>query len=127
MNLINGWEQVLAASDGLTHMEASRVKLQDLIEQARSLSFQQGSYTASKQQFTKDLKQTLRNGQLVVDVLRTGAREHYGPDNEKLVEFGMQPFRGKIRTPPPPPEGPEGVEPETPALPSSTPTPDTMK
>jgi hypothetical protein len=113
MNLINGWEQVVAASEGLTHLEVSRVKLQGLVEQARNQSVQQASDTATKQQATKNLKETLRSGQLLVDVLRTGAREHYGTDSEKLVEFGMQPFRGKTRTPPPPPESTEDAEPAT--------------
>jgi hypothetical protein len=126
MNLINGWEQVEAASEGLTHLEASRAKLRGLIEQARTQSTQQGSYTATKQQLTKDLKQTLRSGQLLVDVLRTGAREHYGPDNEKLVEFGMQPFRGKARTLPPLTE-PEEVKPEMSTPTAPIPTPDTTK
>jgi hypothetical protein len=125
MNLINGWEQVLAASEGLTHLEASRTKLQGLIEQARSQSTQQGSHTASRQQATKDLKQTLRNGQIVVDLLRTGAKDHYGPDNERLVEFGMQPFRGRTRTAPTP--EPEDVKPATATLPAPVPTPDTTK
>ena len=127
MNLINGWEQVVAASEGLPHLEASRAKLQELVAQARSQSAQQATFTAMKQQYTKDLKQTMRSGQLLVDVLRTGAREHYGTDNEKLVEFGMQPFRGRTRTQPPSSGGVENAQPEdsaplTPAL-----TPDTAK
>lgn len=127
MNLINGWEQVLAASEGLSHLAASRAKLQDLVEQAKVQSSQQSTFTAMKQQYTKDLKQTLRSGQLLVDVLRTGAREHYGTDNEKLVEFGMQPFRGKTRTPPPSSGGVENAKPAELAPMTSTPTADTTK
>lgn len=110
MNLINGWEQVVAASEALPHLESSRVKLQGLITQARAKSTQQASYTATRQQITKDLQQTLRSGQFLVSMLRAGAKEHFGPDNEKLVEFGMQPFRGQSRSLPPP-EGPEDVKP----------------
>lgn len=127
MNLVNGWEQVVTASEGLPHLEASRAKLQDLIEQAKSQSAQQASLTATKQQYTKDLKQTLRSGQLLVDVLRTGAKEHYGPENERLVEFGMQPFRGRTRTQPPSSEGVEIAKPADSAPPTSTLTPDTTK
>lgn len=127
MNFINGWEQVVAASEGLTHLAASRAKLQDLIEQARIQSGQQSTFTAMKQQYTKDLKQTLRSGQLLVDVLRTGAREHYGTDNEKLVEFGMQPFRGKARTSPPSSGGVENAKPKEPAPLTPTLNPDTTK
>lgn len=127
MNLINGWDQVVAASEGLPHLAASRAKLQDLVEQARIQSAQQATFTAMKQQYTKDLKQTLRSGQLLVDVLRTGAREHYGTQSEKLVEFGMQPFRSKIRTPPPSSGGVENAQPEDSAPLTPTLPPDTAK
>ena len=127
MNLVNGWEQVVTASEGLPHLAASRAKLQELIDQAKIQSGQQSTFTAMKQQFTKDLKQTLRSGQLLVDVLRTGAREHYGTDNEKLVEFGMQPFRGRPRTSTPSSGGVESVKPADPASLTSTLTPDTTK
>ena len=36
-------------------------------------------------------------------VLRVAIKEHYGPDSEKLVEFGIQPFRGVTRKPRTPP------------------------
>lgn len=124
MNFVNGWEQVATASEGLPYLEASRLKLRELIAQARSQSADQAAYTAIKQQITKDLRQTLRSGQLLVDLLKTAAKEHFGPDSEKLVEFGVQPFRGKVRTAPSP-GGVEDAEPTAPAplTPSHTPDP----
>lgn len=46
-------------------------------------------------------------------VLRVAIKEHYGPDSEKLVEFGIQPFRGVTRKPktPPTPEAPAATLP----------------
>ena len=50
----------------------------------------------------------LREGDALANFLKPGARAHYGSDSEKLVEFGVQPFRGrskkKVTEPPPLPE-----------------------
>ena len=117
MNRTNGWEQVLSAvaanAADLAHLEAARAKLQGLLEQARSLNLQQAIATAAKQEATKALQEVLRQGETLVDLLRTGAREHYGNRSEKLVEFGMQPFRGRKRpaaTEPPVEPAPEPEE-----------------
>jgi hypothetical protein len=51
-------------------------------------------------------------------------KQHFGAEGEKLVEFDMQPFRGRARTsaaakqqqePPPIPGAPEAPEPTSPA------------
>lgn len=43
-------------------------------------------------------------GQRLAGVLRKAIREHYGPQAEQLVAFGLQPFRGrKPRAEEPPP------------------------
>ncbi|HEX7185651.1 MAG TPA: hypothetical protein VF756_27750 [Thermoanaerobaculia bacterium] len=102
MNRTNGWEQaisaVIANLADLAHLDGTRAQLQDLLEQARSLSSQQAAATAAKQEATRALQQVLQKGEALVDVLRTGARAHYGNRSEKLVEFGMQPFRGRNRS-----------------------------
>jgi hypothetical protein len=127
LNRLNGWDNTGAAAAAhateLPHLDAPRNKLAGLLEQARSLAVQQSALTASKQEVAKRLQQVLREGDALVDLLRTGAREHFGPTSEKLVEFGVQPFRGRARarkTPVAPP-------PPTPPTPNSTPTPDTTK
>jgi hypothetical protein len=128
LNFLNGWEQVNTAAEAnaadVPHMEPMRVKLQALLEQARSLSAQQGALTSSKQETSKALRKLIRKGQKLVDFMRTGAVEHYGPDSEKLVEFGMQPFRGRSKAAAKPPDKPA---PQTPEAPTSTPTPELTK
>jgi hypothetical protein len=47
-------------------------------------------------------------GNRIAAFLRAGARQHFGPDSEKLVEFGIQPTRGRRR---------KKVEPEIPEEP----------
>ena len=129
LNFLNGWEQVDSAVEAhaaeLPHLEGLHVKLQAVLEQARSLNAQHSALTANKQEATKTLQRLIRQGEALVDVLRTAAREQYGNDSEILVEFGVQPFRGRPRAAATKP--PENPAPETPEAPSSTPTPETTE
>lgn len=75
---------------------------------------QLNTLTATKQETYKRLRQVLRQGQSTVNLMRTGARKHFGNDSELLVEFGVNPFRSRARTPP---ETPNPEHPESPAPP----------
>ena|SRR5687768_8650158 len=112
MNKVNGWAQVAA---GVTANEAQvpqllggLSRLEVLIALMRSLSVQFAALRASKQELAQQIQAALREGDALADFLKTGARAHYGNDSEKLVEFGVQPFRGrtkkKVTEPPPAPE-----------------------
>ena len=129
LNVTNGWEQSAAAATAnaadLPHLEVPVAKLTSRLGDARSLIAEQSALTASKQEATKRLHQILREGEALADLVRTAAREHYGTRSEKLVEFGMQPFRGRNRKKKP-------QEPESPPAPAaettgSTPAPETAK
>jgi len=129
LNFLNGWEQVNTAVEAnagdLPQLQAYLPRLQALLEQVRVMSAQQGVLTASKQEVSKTIRKLMRQGERLVDVLRTAAREHYGPDSEKLVEFGMQPFRGRSKAAATKP--PDKPAPQTPEAPTSTPTPELTK
>ena len=122
LNALNGWEQVAKAQEAnaaeIPHMEAPLAKLRGLLEQARILTGEHHNLTATKQDVGKNLQKTLRRGQKLVDLMRTAAVEHFGADSEKLVEWGVVPFRGKARkAAAKPPEKPptEAPSPESPA------------
>jgi hypothetical protein len=121
LNCLNGWDEVGAAveahSKELPHMEMVRPELLGMLEEARSLVVQVNALTASKQEAFKKLQQVLRSGEAMVDVMRTAARQRFGPDSEILVEFGVNPFRGR----------PRASETETPESPTPTPAPETTK
>ncbi|MBW8877138.1 MAG: hypothetical protein JF614_19400 [Acidobacteria bacterium] len=91
------WERILvsllANIADLPHLEAPRAKLQALLEEVRTLVTQQDLHAASKQQISQRLKTLLADGKKLSTFLRTGVKEHFGNRNEKLVEFGVQPFR----------------------------------
>ena len=88
------------------HLEAPRVKLVGILDDLRTLAVQQDLHTANKQQVSQRLQVRMAEGKKLATFLRTGIKEHFGNRNEKLVEFGIQPFRGRKKPslPPPPPE-----------------------
>ena len=112
MNRVNGWAQVvagvLANELQVPELLGALPSLELLINLMRSLSVQFSVLRASKQELAQQIKAVLREGDALADFLKTGARAHYGSNSEKLVEFGVQPFRGRPRTkvtePPPLPE-----------------------
>ena len=120
MNRINGWAQiatgVTANAADAEHLAPGANRLLELRTRAIELSGRQASLTTAKQETTKELRQVLREGDAVADFLRTGARAHFGPDSEKMIEFGMQPFRGRKLKP-------ENPEVKTAAPHSPTPDP----
>lgn len=98
---LNGWQELatsLAANSGeLSHLEAHRARLAELLAQAQALSTQQAALTASKQEVTKSLAGVLDEGKKLSTFLRVGVKQHYGNRAEKLVEFGLRPFRRRRR------------------------------
>lgn len=103
MNRIHGWAQVIAGvssnPEEAKSLEPGMLRLKELHAQVSALSTQQVSLTASKQEATKALKRLLREGDALADFIRTGARAQFGADSEKMVEFGVQPFRGRKLSP----------------------------
>ena len=128
MNITNGWEHtssgVKANASELEDLGTFCAKLDVHLDQARSLYSEQSTFRASKQEATKKLMDVLRAGNLIADVVRTAIREHYGVDSEKLIEFGIEPFRGRKRKAAPTPTEPE-PDPTESLSPAST--PDTVK
>jgi hypothetical protein len=98
-DFVTEWEHLLNTlavnSADLPHLETSRVKLQGLLDEVRNLAMQQDLHTANKQTASQSLRAALANGKKLTTFLRTGLKEHYGNRSEKLVEFGVSPFRRK--------------------------------
>ena len=103
MNMVNGWDKmdtaVSANKQQLSHLEILLPKLRDRSQRARSLYAKYAAMMAAKQEVWKELQQVLEEGTSAMRFLKEGVRYHYGKDNEKLVEFGVQPFRGIKRKP----------------------------
>jgi hypothetical protein len=109
-------ESMLANVDKLTPYEESRLKFNGLVSEAQELNREQAALRAAKQEASRKFEEALREAQRLATVLRFAIKDHFGPDSEKLVEFGLQPFRGKTRT------KPEVPLPEAPAPATAPPT-----
>ena len=124
MNTVNGWDRVdsavTARAAEAPELEINLPALREKSTRVRFLFAQQASLTAAKQEITKELNRLILEGNALVDFIKTGARARYGKDSEKLIEFGIQPFRGRTRKAATKPPAPETAKP-------SSSTPDSVK
>lgn len=81
----------------LPHLQGTLDRVGVLLAQGQEVSNRQMALTASKQETSKQLKVLVTEGQRVANAARALLKEHYGLRSEKLVEFGIQPFRGRNR------------------------------
>jgi methionyl-tRNA synthetase len=101
------WQRLLAAlqvnQTELVFLDTQRTQLETLVGQAEDFFQSQASFAASKQDASQKLAALVTECQRLSTVLRFSLKQFYGPGAEKLVEFGIQPFRGRKKTSPPPP------------------------
>jgi len=84
-----------ANKDQLPDLEPFRLKFAAIVTQSLETRKQQVAFQASKQESSKQLQKLLTEGKSMADVLRTAVKNHFGSREEKIVEFGVQPFRGR--------------------------------
>ena|SRR5947209_5387964 len=114
----------LAANSGdLPDLEGTRNKLAGLYTQAQDAVKRQAELRAEKQELSKQLKTVFTESDRLANVARKALQAHYGIRAEKLVEFGIQPFRGRklAKAAPGTPGTPQPPGPVTPQAPSSIP------
>jgi hypothetical protein len=96
------WQRLLASLAAnvadLTHLEPLRAQLATQLERAVEINRQQAGLIAGKQEMSKQLRQVIVEGDRLATLLRSAVRQHYGIRTEKVVEFGVQPFRGRAFT-----------------------------
>jgi hypothetical protein len=97
----------------LAHLEPLRVQLVASLAQGQAQAAQQAVHTAAKQDSSQQLRSTVIEGDRLANLLRKALQQHYGIRSEKLVEFGVKTFRGRVRA--------KKVENPTPSTPSATP------
>src|ERR1044071_8522753 len=98
MNAVNGWDQmataVTANHQQVGHLEVSVPKLRERSQRARSLYARYAAMRAAKQEIWWNVQKVLEEGEAEMRYLREGVKAHCGKRSEKLVEFGVPPFRG---------------------------------
>jgi len=122
---LKGWRKMSAsaaanASD-IPSSAVSRAALEKVIEEADKIIVDQGLFQANKQQASQRLQTLINQGGKLATVLKAIVKQHYGHDNDKLVEFGIQPFRNRLRKTQPVVEPPPTTP--GPVTPSPTPPP----
>jgi len=90
-------KSLAAHAEDLTHMETSRLKFDALFTQVKDLAAEQADLTAKKQEVSKRLAELIGEGKGLLNFLKVGVKQHFGKRAEKLVAFGMQPFRSRPR------------------------------
>ena len=119
MNTVHGWDKIDVAvsvnEEKLPELAVNLGALRTRSQRARQLFAQQAALTAAKQEVTKELQQVISEGNALARFLRQGLRAYLGKSSEKLIEFGVLPFRGLTRKSPPPPPAPETSAPSVPA------------
>lgn len=113
--------QALEQNDeSLPQLAISREKLGTFLDQARTLFNAQAAYAASRQDASRRLETLVNLGSKLATSLRFSIKEHYGNRSEKLVEFRIQPFRGRTRVVLPLPPPPEVTAPDLAEAPITT-------
>jgi hypothetical protein len=79
------------------NLEGHRLLLDQMTERADTLVARRNALEAEKQAVTRELQTLLDQGRTVATFLRAAMRQHYGTRSEKLVEFGLRPFRRRSR------------------------------
>jgi len=105
----------------LPEMAPIRVKLDDVIVEVDKILVDQSAFQASKQLSTQRLKTLVDKGNKLTNVLKAMVKQHYGSGSDKLVEFGIQPFRSRPKPIVEPLTVPKPPEAGTPASISTTP------
>ena len=112
-------QRLLARLNGnreeLQHLEPSRVRFEAVIGQIAEAADRQALHTAGKQEASQQLQTFLQEGERLATVLQLAVKHHYGIRSEKLVDFGLKPFRGRPRK--------ARLEPQPPATPPAPPAP----
>jgi hypothetical protein len=82
----------------LPHLEPQRLEMAALLVDIKTLSTRQDAEKAAVQQTTKEMTEKVTLVRQLSTRLRAGVMQFYGNKSEKLVEFGMKPFRKRLRT-----------------------------
>jgi len=79
-------------------LAVSLATLDGFLASLRELTTEQARLTAAKQDVSQRIAELIDKAQKLLTFLDLGVKQHYGNRAEKLVEYGVQPFRSKPRT-----------------------------
>jgi hypothetical protein len=93
------WRNVATATASnaaeLPGTEERLTALEGVLTEVDKILSEQSAFQASKQMTSQRLKTLVNQGDKLTTVLKVMAKQHYGHGNDKLVEFGIKPFRSR--------------------------------
>jgi hypothetical protein len=111
---IVGWDKALLnAKTNATEVpgiQGYMTPLEEILAEARVLSASLEGRKALKQQESKDRRVLIQKGNVQVSRLRSAVKAFFGPNSERLIEFGSRPVRGRTGKKPEQEEVPPPVE-----------------
>lgn len=90
-------QSLVIYAEELPHLEKHRLRFDTTYDRVKNLLAQQADLTAKKQEISKELAVLLTDGRQLLSFLSVAVKEHFGKRAEKLVAFGLQPFRSRPR------------------------------
>jgi hypothetical protein len=95
-------------------MDGYLAPLEQIVAQAKDLTARLDMRAAVKQQEVKDRRALVQAGNVQVSRIRSAVKAFYGPNSERVIEFGARPLRPrtkKVQQPKvvPPPVSPPGA------------------
>lgn len=117
-DILQEWESMISAFDDhateLAPIDPHRVALAESILKVRAAKAVQDSHRGSRQAATQKLNAVVAEGQDRAIRMRRAVGAQLGPGTEQLVQFGIQPLRGRQARPAPTPTAAPAVKPELP-------------
>jgi hypothetical protein len=77
------------------HLRTPSAKLDALLALLKELTAEQARLTAARQEVSKRIAEIMDEARLLMTFVDLGVKHHYGNRSEKLIEYGLQPFRSK--------------------------------
>jgi hypothetical protein len=87
----------VANAADLPGLEATHRELAVVLTELNELGIRQDAQTAAVQQTSKEIADRLFRGRILATRLRSGVKLHLGTRTEKVIEFGIRPFRKAAR------------------------------
>ncbi len=96
-DVIGAWERALANAQanatGVPGMDIYLPPLEQILAQAKDLSARLDMRKAVKQQESVERRTLIRQGNQQVSRVRFAIKAFYGPNSERVIEFGARPVR----------------------------------
>jgi hypothetical protein len=82
---------------GNRHLEYEHARIKRLLGELERVSHERDFHAAKKQEATRKINELVEEGRRLATLVKDILKSDIGPREEKLVAYGIQPFRGRKR------------------------------